>query len=158
MLHTTCDCCSASHGKLGWRHVPLVVLHPGQAKDLACARTPPHSYTKTPAPISLLHVQDFIRDKPITMHAMVGLYPANAVGDDIEIYTDDERTEVRATLYGLRQQAEKDDGKVSPCVLESFYSGAGLGILSLDFATLLLRAASSLLAMLFACTGAEVLS
>ena len=33
--------------------------------------------------------------------------PANSVGDDIEFYTDDTRTEVAMTWYGLRQQAEK---------------------------------------------------
>jgi 5-methyltetrahydrofolate--homocysteine methyltransferase len=37
----------------------------------------------------------------------MGLYPANSVGDDIEIYTDETRTEVAMTWYGLRQQAEK---------------------------------------------------
>ena len=35
-----------------------------------------------------------------------GLLPANSVGDDIEFYTDDTRTEVAMTWYGLRQQAE----------------------------------------------------
>ncbi|MCY7371324.1 MAG: B12-binding domain-containing protein, partial [Polaromonas sp.] len=38
---------------------------------------------------------------------VVGLYPANRVGDDIELYTDESRTEVALTWYGLRQQAEK---------------------------------------------------
>ncbi len=43
-------------------------------------------------------------------NAVVGLFPANAVGDDIEVYTDPSRTEVRATLCHLRQQGEHRAG------------------------------------------------
>jgi 5-methyltetrahydrofolate--homocysteine methyltransferase len=40
-----------------------------------------------------------------------GLFPANQVdGDDIEVYTDESRTEVRATLHQLRQQTEGREG------------------------------------------------
>lgn len=60
-------------------------------------------------------LQEFVREKHVTLAAIVGLYPANAVGDDIEVYTDESRTTVSHTLYGLRQQAEKDDKK-EPCV------------------------------------------
>jgi cobalamin-dependent methionine synthase I len=48
-------------------------------------------------------------------NAIVGIYPANAVGDDVEPYTSEDRTTVRATLYGLREQFEKDS-KTAPCV------------------------------------------
>ena len=41
---------------------------------------------------------------------MIGLFPANAVGDDIEVYTDETRTEVRTVLHHLRQQGEHRDG------------------------------------------------
>ncbi|MGY1709906.1 methionine synthase [Geodermatophilus sp. SYSU D00758] len=41
---------------------------------------------------------------------VVGLFPANRVGDDIEVYTDESRTAVRATLHQLRQQTEGRDG------------------------------------------------
>jgi 5-methyltetrahydrofolate--homocysteine methyltransferase len=46
----------------------------------------------------------------------MGLYPANSVGDDIEIYTDETRSEVAMTWYGLRQQTEKTavDGVMRP--------------------------------------------
>jgi 5-methyltetrahydrofolate--homocysteine methyltransferase len=46
----------------------------------------------------------------ITARAVLGLFPANAVGDDIEVYTDDERTDVRTTLHHLRQQTEHRQG------------------------------------------------
>ena len=47
---------------------------------------------------------------------MLGLYPANSVGDDIEFYTDETRSEVAMTWYGMRQQTEKHviDGITRP--------------------------------------------
>ena len=42
--------------------------------------------------------------------AVFQLFPASAVQDDIEIYTDAERSGVRARLYTLRQQAVKRRG------------------------------------------------
>ncbi|MEI6733831.1 MAG: methionine synthase [Comamonadaceae bacterium] len=53
----------------------------------------------------------------LTANAVVGLYPANSVNDDdIELYTDESRTTVALTWYGLRQQAEKQtvDGVLRP--------------------------------------------
>ncbi|MGP1629615.1 MAG: vitamin B12 dependent-methionine synthase activation domain-containing protein, partial [Giesbergeria sp.] len=43
------------------------------------------------------------------LHAsgVMALYPANSVGDDIEFYTDETRSQVLTTWYGLRQQTEK---------------------------------------------------
>jgi 5-methyltetrahydrofolate--homocysteine methyltransferase len=41
---------------------------------------------------------------------VVGLFPANAVGDDIEVYTDDGRTALLTTLCNLRQQGEHRPG------------------------------------------------
>jgi len=38
---------------------------------------------------------------------IVGFYPANGVQEDIELYSDDDRTEKIGTLFGLRQQLEK---------------------------------------------------
>ncbi len=43
--------------------------------------------------------------------AAVGFFPANAVGDDIEIYGDESRRDVRAVLYTLRQQLSKSAGR-----------------------------------------------
>jgi 5-methyltetrahydrofolate--homocysteine methyltransferase len=39
-----------------------------------------------------------------------GLFPANSVGDDIEVYTDETRADVRLTLHQLRQQTEHRAG------------------------------------------------
>ena len=42
---------------------------------------------------------------------VIGFWPANSVGDDIELYTDESRTQVYKTIYTLRQQAEKSAGE-----------------------------------------------
>ncbi|BBY76814.1 hypothetical protein MPRF_37130 [Mycolicibacterium parafortuitum] len=51
-----------------------------------------------------------IKEKWLTANGVIGFFPANAVGDDIEVYTDDSRTEVLTTLRNLRQQGEHRDG------------------------------------------------
>jgi 5-methyltetrahydrofolate--homocysteine methyltransferase len=62
-------------------------------------------------------LQKIIDGRWLTAHAVVGLYPANTVrDDDIEFYTDDSRSQVAMTWYGLRQQTEKQavDGVMRP--------------------------------------------
>ena len=51
-----------------------------------------------------------IEQKWVTANGVIGLFPANAVGDDIEVYADESRTDVVETLYNLRQQGEHRDG------------------------------------------------
>jgi 5-methyltetrahydrofolate--homocysteine methyltransferase len=51
-----------------------------------------------------------IEEKWLTAAGVLGLFPAHAVGDDIEVYTDESRTEVRLTLHQLRQQTEHQRG------------------------------------------------
>ncbi|MDB5886076.1 MAG: hypothetical protein JWR74_2247 [Polaromonas sp.] len=57
-----------------------------------------------------------IEGRWLTANGVIALLPANSVGDDIEIYTDETRTEVAMTWHGLRQQAEKTavDGVMRP--------------------------------------------
>jgi 5-methyltetrahydrofolate--homocysteine methyltransferase len=43
-------------------------------------------------------------------HGVIGLFPANAVGDDVEVYADESRTEVLTRLCNLRQQGEHRHG------------------------------------------------
>nr|WP_090344958.1 methionine synthase [Mycolicibacterium malmesburyense]CRL76874.1 B12-dependent methionine synthase [Mycolicibacterium malmesburyense] len=51
-----------------------------------------------------------IKEKWLTANGVIGFFPANAVGDDIEVYTDDTRCEVLTTLHNLRQQGEHREG------------------------------------------------
>jgi 5-methyltetrahydrofolate--homocysteine methyltransferase len=54
---------------------------------------------------AMLHT--IVAEKWLTAKAVVGLWPANSVGDDIEIYTDETRNEVLYTQRTLRQQLKK---------------------------------------------------
>lgn len=57
--------------------------------------------------------------------AVIGFWPANAVGDDIALYTGESRQERLATLHGLRQQLSKRDGKPNMC-LSDFFAPEGI--------------------------------
>lgn len=57
---------------------------------------------------------------------VVGLFPANAVGDDVQIYPDEERNSVMTTGYHLRQQTEKL-GKPNYC-LSDFIAPKSTGV------------------------------
>ncbi len=48
-------------------------------------------------------------EKLLNPRGVVGLFPANRVGDDIEIYSDERRDEVLVVSHHLRQQTEKTD-------------------------------------------------
>ena len=52
-------------------------------------------------------LRKMIDEKALTAKATIGFFPANSVGDDVEIYTDDSRNQVKATLHFLRQQWDK---------------------------------------------------
>ncbi len=48
-----------------------------------------------------------VAEKWLEAKAVIGLFPANSVGDDIEIYSDETRSEVLHTQRTLRQQGKK---------------------------------------------------
>ncbi|MDD5331182.1 MAG: vitamin B12 dependent-methionine synthase activation domain-containing protein, partial [Sulfuricella sp.] len=52
-----------------------------------------------------------IDEKWLEARAVIGLFPANSIGDDVEIYTDESRSQVAMTYHTLRQQGEKPQGK-----------------------------------------------
>ncbi|MGX1742921.1 methionine synthase [Bosea sp. NPDC055353] len=57
--------------------------------------------------------------------AVIGFWPANAVGDDIRLYTGESRAEELATFHGLRQQLLRRDGKPNLC-LSDFVAPEGV--------------------------------
>ena len=66
---------------------------------------------------ALAMLKKIVEGRWLTANAVVGLYPANTVNDDdIELYTDESRTQVALTWHGLRQQTEKQeiDGVMRP--------------------------------------------
>jgi 5-methyltetrahydrofolate--homocysteine methyltransferase len=83
-----------------------------------------------------------IAERWLRVRAVVGLFPANAVGDDVELYTDERRDQLATTLCFLRQQKNKAPGLPHECLadyvapkesgvpdyLGAFAVTAGLGI------------------------------
>jgi 5-methyltetrahydrofolate--homocysteine methyltransferase len=57
-------------------------------------------------------------EKWITARAVYGFFPANRVGDDVEVYVDEGRNSVKAELHFLRQQIEKPDGQTSNSLVD----------------------------------------
>jgi len=76
----------------------------------------------------------------LRVNAVFGLFPANAVGDDIEIYADESRSHCLMRWHNLRQQHERPPGKPHYCLSDfvaergtpdwigAFAVGAGFGI------------------------------
>ncbi len=56
-------------------------------------------------------LQRIVTEKWVTASGVVGFWPANSRGDDIDVYTDDTRATKRATLHTLRQQIARDPSR-----------------------------------------------
>jgi 5-methyltetrahydrofolate--homocysteine methyltransferase len=52
-----------------------------------------------------------IDEKLLQASGVIGFWPANSVGDDIELYTDESRTQLLTRIHTLRQQTEKMKGE-----------------------------------------------
>ncbi len=64
-------------------------------------------------------LETLIAQNGLHARAVIGFFPANAVTEeDIEIYTDDSRTEVRAVLHHLRQQMSKSAERPNRCLTD----------------------------------------
>ncbi len=63
-------------------------------------------------------LRQIIDEKWLTAQAVVGIFPANNVGDDIEIYENDDRKEVKTIARHLRQQRQKAPGQFNNCLAD----------------------------------------
>ena len=109
----------------------------------------------------------------LVANGVIALLPANAVGDDIELYADESRTRLALTWGNLRQQNERPAGKPNYCLadfvapkstgvadyLGAFAVTSGLGIEKKlakfeatkdDYASIMLKALADRLAEAFA--------
>jgi 5-methyltetrahydrofolate--homocysteine methyltransferase len=59
-----------------------------------------------------------VAEKRFVAKAVIGFWPANAVGDDIELYADEPRSRVVTTFHFLRQQQEKSAGQHNHCLAD----------------------------------------
>ncbi len=94
-------------------------------------------------------LSQLVSDKSLRANGVYGFFPANSVGDDIALYTDEGRETVLAAFHTLRQQGEKSEGHANkalsdyiapkasglPDYLGAFAVTAGIGVeeLSLKF-------------------------
>ncbi|MCC5933496.1 MAG: methionine synthase [Balneolales bacterium] len=118
-------------------------------------------------------LDDIIREKSLKARAVWGLFPANAAGDDVEVYTDESRTSVKTVFSMLRQQTEKREGQANksladfiapkesglPDYMGGFAVTAGIGIEALlsrckeehdDYKAIMIKALADRLAEAFA--------
>jgi 5-methyltetrahydrofolate--homocysteine methyltransferase len=60
-----------------------------------------------------LMLDRIVSENLITARGVYGFFPANAIGDDVELYTDSTRSDALERLYFLRQQANREGSE--PC-------------------------------------------
>ncbi len=68
-----------------------------------------------------------IEEKWLRAAGIIGLFPANTVGDDIQVYVDEERAEPVASFHCLRKQARQPAGRANEC-LADFVAPADTGL------------------------------
>jgi 5-methyltetrahydrofolate--homocysteine methyltransferase len=56
-------------------------------------------------------LERIVRERLLQARGVFGFFPANSVGDDIELYADEDRREARAVIHTIRQQMVKPPGR-----------------------------------------------
>lgn len=105
----------------------------------------------------------------LKLRAVAGFFPANAIGDDIEVYSDEQRHSILAVFRNLRNQVKRTDGSPNLCLADfvaprsshridyigAFAVTAGLGVDKLvekynrdndDYSSIMLKALADRLA------------
>ena len=63
-------------------------------------------------------LRQIVNQKWLQARAVIGFFPANSIDDDVEVYSDESRTQVDSTFHFLRQQQLKPDGKPNYCLAD----------------------------------------
>lgn len=63
-------------------------------------------------------LQKIVDEKWLKAKAVIGFWPANSIGDDVELYADESRDEVIDTVHFVRQQMKKRSGKANMCLAD----------------------------------------
>jgi len=69
---------------------------------------------------------EIVSQNLLTARAVYGFFPANAIGDDIELYTDESRSQVLTTFHFLRQQMDKGRGEPNYCLADFIAPKTGM--------------------------------
>ncbi len=118
-------------------------------------------------------LKEISTSKLLQAKGVFGIFPANSIDDDIEIYSDKSQNEVLSKLYHLRQQVGKSEGKPNFCLADfiapkssgkidwigAFAVTAGIGVKRLvkryekqndDYSAIMVKAIADRLAEAFA--------
>ena len=63
-------------------------------------------------------LEKFVADKSLSPRGIYGFFPANRIGDDVQLYTDNSRSKELTTFHFLRQQLTKEDGTPDWCLAD----------------------------------------
>jgi 5-methyltetrahydrofolate--homocysteine methyltransferase len=63
-------------------------------------------------------LERIVSRRELRAHAVYGFWPANSVGDDIEVYADENRSGVLTVFHTLRQQSEKRAGQYNQALAD----------------------------------------
>ncbi|WP_298965483.1 methionine synthase [uncultured Roseibium sp.] len=73
-------------------------------------------------------LDEIVERKLLTARGVASLWPANAVGDDVRVFTDEGRSETLATFHTLRQQMARSAGGRANVALSDFVAPLESGI------------------------------
>ena len=63
-------------------------------------------------------LQSIIENQELRMSGVFGIFPANSVGDDVEIYSDENRLDTLEVVHFLRQQLDKKNNTHNLCLAD----------------------------------------
>src|SRR5205814_7949865 len=68
-----------------------------------------------------------VRKSLLVPRGVHALWRANSVGDDVDVYADEARSEKVATFYFLRQQMQKPPGQANHCLADFISPQSAMG-------------------------------
>ncbi|HOW24410.1 MAG TPA: methionine synthase [Bacteroidales bacterium] len=63
-------------------------------------------------------LEEVVREKLLRASGVIGIYPANAIGDDVQVYRDESRREILAAFHFLRNQQLREEGSPNLCLAD----------------------------------------
>jgi 5-methyltetrahydrofolate--homocysteine methyltransferase len=63
-------------------------------------------------------LEHIVKERWLRAAAVIGIFPANSVGDDIQVFASEERFEPIASFHGLRKQGRQPPGKANECLTD----------------------------------------
>lgn len=73
-------------------------------------------------------LEDIVKNKRYKAKGVIGIFPANSVGDDIEVYEDETKSKILCVFHTLRQQISKEDKQEPNYCLADFIAPQETGL------------------------------